>query len=88
MMPHIPETDIPTILVEQTIEYLGYESFADKVHFPILKQLLNLDINKIKKWEKHYWNNCDKLIVMSEDDKNFIAKQIGQKEKLKWSQME
>jgi polysaccharide biosynthesis protein PslH len=82
MMPHIPETDIPTILVEQTIEYLGYESFADKIHVPILKQLLNLDIKKIIKWEKHYWNSCDKLIVMSEDDKNFIAKQIGQKDKI------
>lgn len=82
MMPHIPETNIPTILVEQTIEYLGYESFADKVHLPVLKQLLNLDIKKIIRWEKHYWNSCDKLIVMSEDDKNFIAKQIGQKDKI------
>lgn len=82
MMPHIPKTDIPTILVEQTIEYLGYESFADKIHVPILKQLLNLDIKKIIKWEKHYWNSCDRLIVMSEDDKNFIAKQIGQIDKI------
>jgi glycosyltransferase involved in cell wall biosynthesis len=82
MMPHIPQTNIPTILVEQTIEYLGYESFADKIHLPILKQLLNMDIKKIIRWEKHYWNSCDKLIVMSEDDKNFIADQIGQKEKI------
>ncbi|NCN87416.1 MAG: glycosyltransferase [Candidatus Pacebacteria bacterium] len=82
MMPHIPQTDTPTILVEQTIEYLGYESFADKIHIPILKQLLNMDIRKIIRWEKHYWNSCDKLIVMSEDDKNFIADQIGQKEKI------
>lgn len=82
MMPHLPKTDIPTILVEQTIEYLGYESFANKINFPFVKYLLNLDINKIIKWEKHYWNSCDKLIVMSEEDKKFIAKEIGHPEKI------
>lgn len=82
MMPHLPKTDIPTILVEQTIEYLGYESFASKINIPFVKHLLNLDIKKIIKWEKHYWNSCDKLIVMSEDDKNFIAKEIGQANKI------
>lgn len=82
MMPHLPKTDIPTILVEQTIEYLGYESFSNKINFPFIKNLLNLDIKKIIKWEKHYWNSCDKLIVMSEDDKNFIAKEIGHPEKI------
>jgi hypothetical protein len=30
MMPNIPKTDIPVILVEQTIEYLGYLSYASK----------------------------------------------------------
>lgn len=82
MMPHLPKTDIPTILVEQTIEYLGYESFSKKINFPFIKNLLDLDIKKIIKWEKHYWNSCDKLIVMSEDDKNFIAKEIGHPEKI------
>lgn len=82
MMPHLPQTDIPTILVEQTIEYLGYESFASKINLPLVKHLLNLDIKKIIKWEKHYWNSCDKLIVMSKEDKNFIAKEIGHPEKI------
>lgn len=82
MMPHIPQTQIPTILVEQTIEYLGYESFAGKIRWPLIQFLLNLDIKKIIKWEKHYWNSCDKLIVMSEDDKKFIAAAIGHPEKI------
>lgn len=76
MMPHLPETSIPVLLVEQTIEYLGYESYA-KGTPPIIKQLLNIDIQKIKKWEKYYWNLCDQLVVMSEDDKRFIATEIG-----------
>ncbi len=51
MMPHIPVTTIPTILVEQTIEHLGYESYAKRVKWPFLKPFLYFDIAKIKKWE-------------------------------------
>lgn len=72
MMPHLPQTIIPTILVEQTIEYLGYESYA-KNALPVFRTLLNIDIKKIRRWERYYWRRCDKLIVMSNEDKNFIA---------------
>jgi glycosyltransferase involved in cell wall biosynthesis len=75
MMPHLPENNIPTILAEQTIEYLGYESYAKKAH-PILRPFLKIDIQKIKRWEKHYWRLSDKLIVMSKEDKAFIGRQI------------
>ncbi|NCN82902.1 MAG: glycosyltransferase [Candidatus Pacebacteria bacterium] len=71
MMPHLPKTKTPTILVEQTIEYLGYESYA-KQAFPLIRPLLNLDIKKIKRWESYYWERADQLIVMSEQDKDFI----------------
>jgi polysaccharide biosynthesis protein PslH len=81
MMPHIPETTVPKILVEQTIEYLGYESFADNTP-KILRPLLSIDIQKIKKWERHYWNTCNRLIVMSDEDKSFISKQISQPKKI------
>lgn len=80
MMPHIPETSIPIILVEQTIEYLGYESYAKKAP-AFLRPLLSADIAKIKYWEKHYWESCDKLIVMSEDDKRFVETQLGETDK-------
>lgn len=81
MMPHLPTTNIPTILVEQTIEYLGYESYAKKAPF-FLRPLLNLDINKIKRWEKHYWHQCDKLIVMSDQDKKYITQIIDHAQKI------
>ncbi len=72
MMPNIPKTDIPVILVEQTIEYLGYQSYASKSKNWFLKLLFNIDIIKIKFWEKHYWETCTRLITMSEEDKLFI----------------
>lgn len=82
MMPHLPITTVPTILVEQTIEYLGYESYAAKSKIPGLKKFLSLDIKKIKQWERFYWESCDQLIVMSDDDKDFISKQISQPDKI------
>ncbi|KKU64938.1 MAG: Glycosyl transferase group 1 [Candidatus Amesbacteria bacterium GW2011_GWA1_47_16] len=72
MMPNIPKTSIPVILVEQTIEYLGYLNYASKNRFLPLKPFFWVDIFKIKWWEKHYWRTCNRLITMSEDDKEFI----------------
>ncbi|HYD35489.1 MAG TPA: glycosyltransferase family 4 protein [Vitreimonas sp.] len=76
MMPHLPPTSIPTILVEQTIEYLGYESYAKRA-WRLLRPLLNIDIQKIQRWEEYYWRTCEKLIVMSEEDRQFIANTVG-----------
>jgi glycosyltransferase involved in cell wall biosynthesis len=77
MMPHIPPTQVPVLLVEQTIEYLGYESYAQK-RPALLRPLLQIDIAKIKHWEKFYWQTCTRLATMSEDDRRFIAHEIGQ----------
>lgn len=82
MMPHIPPTTVPTILVEQTIEYLGYESYAKKTRFPLLKPFLSIDIAKIRKWEHYYWHNCTKLIVMSDEDKEYIKQVLGDDSKI------
>lgn len=76
MMPHIPETTVPTLLVEQTIEYLGYESYAKNAP-ALLRPLLNIDIAKLKHWEKHYWNNCDQLVLMSEQDRTFVSSHLS-----------
>ena len=81
MMPHLPKTNVPIILVEQTIEYLGYESYAKKAPF-FIKPLLQVDINKIKKWERHFWRSAQKLIVMSQADKDYIANEIGDENKI------
>lgn len=79
MMPNIPKTKIPTLLVEQTIEYLGYQSYAKRSKFWPIKPLLNIDIKKIRYWEQFYWKKADRLVAMSEEDKRFIQKEIGKK---------
>lgn len=82
MMPHIPQTDTPVLLVEQTIEYLGYQSYAQKRSLP-LKLLLNLDIKNIIHWERHYWREANVLVSMSEDDRTYIQKFLSKPQKVK-----
>ncbi len=81
MMPHIPNTRTPILLVEQTIEYLGYESYAKKIKQP-LRHLLEFDINKIKRWEQFYWKKADKLITMSGKDQAYIQQYLSKPEKV------
>lgn len=75
MMPNIPKTTIPIILVEQTIEYLGYQSYAQSSKLWFLKPFLYADIAKIKYWENYYWRYCDRLISMSPNDREYILKE-------------
>lgn len=76
VMPHIPKTSIPILLVEQTIEYLVYRHFADELKIPLIKQLLYLDVAKMKFWELNYWKKAKKIVAMSDDDKKSMLHQI------------
>ncbi len=76
VMPHIPKTNIPILLAEQTIEYLVYKHFADGFKIPIIKQLLYLDVIKMKFWELTYWKRAKKVVAMSDDDKKSMLFQI------------
>ncbi|OGD78683.1 hypothetical protein A2368_02105 [Candidatus Collierbacteria bacterium RIFOXYB1_FULL_49_13] len=72
IMPNIPKTQIPILLVEQTIEYLVYQKFVREFKLLLLKPFMYLDIWKLKTWEKYYWKRASRLATMSEDDKKFI----------------
>jgi len=76
VMPHIPKTNIPILLVEQTIEYLVYRHFADEFRLPLIKQLLYLDVMKMKYWELKYWQRAARVVAMSEEDKKSMLAQI------------
>ena len=78
MMPNIPRTSIPVLLVEQTIEYLGYLSYANSSKFWLIKPLLHIGIAKIRFWEENFWKTCSRLVVMSEDDKQYMLKTARQ----------
>lgn len=69
VMPHIPETNVPVLLVEQTIEFQVYQHFADAFKFWPLKPFLYLDVAKIKFWETRFWQKATKVVAVSEEDK-------------------
>ena len=76
VMPNIPQTNVPILLVEQTIEYLVYAHFLETLSLKVFKPLLALDIFKLKFWEKFYWKRADKVVAMSASDKNKMRKLV------------
>lgn len=78
VMPHIPKTNIPILLVEQTIEYLVYRHFADQFKISVIKPLLYIDVAKMKYWELRYWQKAARVAAMSEEDRNTMIAQLPQ----------
>ncbi len=76
MMPNIPKTRLPIILVVQTIEHLGYMEFTRRFKHLILKPFLYWDVSKIKLWEEKYWKSATRLIAMSNEDKEYISNRV------------
>jgi glycosyltransferase involved in cell wall biosynthesis len=71
VMPHIPETKIPTILVDQTLEYRVYKHFITQLPW-FLHHPLRLDTFKLKYWEEYYWNHAQLVAAVSETDAKAI----------------
>jgi glycosyltransferase involved in cell wall biosynthesis len=71
VMPHIPETKIPILLVEQTIEYKVYQHFLNSLPF-FIRIVLYLDILKLIYWEKFYWRKASTVAAVSPIDEQTI----------------
>ena len=76
VMPHIPKTELPILLVEQTIEFLVYRHFAQSSSMLPLKPLLYYDVAKTKYWELEYWKKANKVVAMSEEDTKIMLKEL------------
>jgi len=76
VLPNIPKTSIPIILVEQTIEYAVYKHFVDQFKYTFIKPLLLLDVAKIKYWESHYWKKAIRVVAVSDSDKKVMLELI------------
>ncbi|MFH0943087.1 MAG: glycosyltransferase family 4 protein [Candidatus Beckwithbacteria bacterium] len=77
VMPNLPKSaHIPTLLVEQTIEYMVYQRFVEDFKLFFLKPLLYFDVFKIKLWEKYYWRKATRLAAMSQSDKTIMENSV------------
>ncbi len=76
VMPTIPETSVPILLVEQTIEFLVYQHFVEESPF-FLRPFLSLDVAKIRYWEKFFWKKAKRVVAMSAADSNVMTSEIA-----------
>lgn len=74
VMPHLPKTNVPTILVEQTMWHEVYKHHVTHKIARFLRPLFMLDVLKVKFWEKYYWKKADVLVAVSEEDKKEMQK--------------
>lgn len=74
IMPHIPETNVPILLVDQTIEYLVYKHYVDERAPFYFRPLFSIDVAKIKSSEKTHWEKAEKVVAVSEADKKEMLK--------------
>jgi glycosyltransferase involved in cell wall biosynthesis len=68
VMPHLPQTDTPVLLVEQTIEYQVYLHYARNFRYWPLKPLLHFDVAKLKYWETKFWKEANRVVAVSRAD--------------------
>lgn len=69
VMPHLTKTDVPTILVEQTIWHEVYKHHVKNKIPLLLRPFFLYDVLKVKFWEKYYWSKADKLVAVSAEDR-------------------
>ncbi len=76
VMPHIPKTNVPSIMVEQTIEYQVYKHYVDNEVTPLLRPLFMIDVMKLRFWETFFWKKTTLAVAVSEDDKKVMQKLV------------
>ena len=76
VMPHIPKTSVPIVLVDPTIEFSVYQHYVDNEVPFIFKFIYLFDVIKLKFWEKYYWKKANKVFAVSEEDKEIMEKEL------------
>jgi len=80
VMPHLGKTDVPTILVEQTIWHDVYKHYVVNEVPWLLRPFYLQDVAKIIFWEKYYWGKADRLFGVSEEDRVAMLKLVPKKD--------
>ena len=79
VMPHLGKTEVPTILVEQTIWHEVYKHYVMNEVPWFLRLFYLQDVIKIRFWEKYYWSKADRLFAVSEEDRSVMVKLVPNK---------
>jgi polysaccharide biosynthesis protein PslH len=76
VMPYLPQTNLPKVLVEQTImsRVFGHHIETEKRWW--LKPLFWIDVAKIKYWERYFWRTADRLVAVSQEDADIMMRMV------------
>lgn len=75
-LPYLPKTNIPIILVEQTImsRIFGHQAKTDKRLW--FRPFMLIDLIKMRFWEQYFWRRVDRVVTVSAEDADVIRKII------------
>ncbi len=75
VMQNLPQVKIPIVLAEHNIEYEVYLKYAKKRPF-FIRPVYMMDVLKLKRVERNFWKNADKLIAVSKNDGKNMGRSI------------
>ena len=78
--PSIPDdVHVPLVVTEHNIEYEVYQSYVKQFLIPVVRPLLNLDVQKIKNQEEMVWKKADRIISVAARDALVIGNVVDRK---------
>lgn len=72
LRPHVPQTKIPIVLVDQTIEFEVYRHYVNAFKNWLLKPLYYIDVFKLRYWETKFWREANRVVAVSDADKKVM----------------
>ncbi|MBI4099774.1 glycosyltransferase [Candidatus Microgenomates bacterium] len=77
LMPHVPKTAVPILLVDQTIEFQVYQHYVDSMKWWFLRPLLYLEVLRLRFWETKFWQQADKVVAVSQADARMMKSYVS-----------
>lgn len=72
VLPNVPPTQLPLVLVEQTVEYYVYQHFVSKLRPFFIRFFFGWELAKLLQWEKRSWQKAARILTVSPEDKEAI----------------
>lgn len=75
-LPYLPPHNLPLILVEQTIMSRIFNHQISMESRWWFRPFMWIDVQKMKYWEKHFWNRASRVVAVSQEDATVMQKMV------------
>lgn len=73
----LPIHQLPLVITEHNIEYMGYSGYVARFPIVPLRPFLYADVLKLQMWEKRIWGKATRVIAVSDEDRQVIEACTG-----------